>query len=44
MAKKGVEEGATHVTPEKDSKRADKPRYALLLTLNVGHVGLHMPD
>uniref|UniRef100_A0A3B3B8E8 Death associated protein 1b n=1 Tax=Oryzias melastigma TaxID=30732 RepID=A0A3B3B8E8_ORYME len=35
VAKKGVEEGATHVTPEKDSKRADKPRYALLLTLNV---------
>ncbi|KAF6726724.1 Death-associated protein-like 1-A [Oryzias melastigma] len=26
VAKKGVEEGATHVTPEKDSKRADKPR------------------
>lgn len=34
VVKKGVEEGATHVTPEKDSKKADhKPRYVLLFRL-----------
>lgn len=32
MAKKVLEEGATHVTPEKDAKRSDKLRWGYILT------------
>uniref|UniRef100_A0A3P9JMC6 Death associated protein 1b n=2 Tax=Oryzias TaxID=8089 RepID=A0A3P9JMC6_ORYLA len=40
VVKKGVEEGATHVTPEKDSKKADKPSRSLATPNRMQQVGI----